>query len=394
VPRPAASAREREVIEIMFQRALSQTIASPTRFLFDSLATMRRIVRVDAKSIPSAGRSYAGAVGIFSYGGVSFGIGRRFLDEADRLLGGRTDAPDYLYCRAVGFIHHFLAGDWSAEHEVPDAVLEEKVRAGRLWEVVTYLGFLAEKQIRRGEFAGAAAQIERCYALAEGFEYPAAKQAAKGYQTYLLLEQGRPGEAVSAADDYYEESPQELPHLVALAMRAEAQLRAGELAAATESLARGEQILAGMSVGTTIPYHLSFHRSARYHAELTALEQGAGARPSAARLRKSRRAALASVRKMAGAAPAVFRLVGREAWLRGRRDRASDWWARSLAAAERLGTRPETARTLHELGLRIGPGGQAPDGRRGEECLAAAGRLYAELRLENDLARLGRGEPP
>ena len=394
VARRTASAREREIIEIMFQRALAQTIASPTRFLFDSLATMRRIVRVDARSIPSAGRSYAGAVGIFSYGGVSFGIGRRFLAEAERLLGGRTDAPDYLYCRAVGFIHHFLAGDWSEQHEVPDDVLEEKVRAGRLWEVVTYLGFLAEKQIRRGDYADAAAQIERCYALAEGFEYPAARQAAMGYQTYLLLEQGRAAEAVAAADDYYEESPQDLPHLVALAMRAEAQLRAGELAAAGESLARGEQILAGMSFGQAIPYHLSFHRSARYHAELTALESGAGLAPPAARLRKSRKAALASVAKMAGAGPSVFRLVGREAWLAGRHAAATGWWRRSLAAAERLGTRPERARTLHEIGLRLGSSGRARELPSGAECLAAAGALYAELRLEAELERLGRRELP
>jgi class 3 adenylate cyclase len=394
VARRAANEREREIIEIMFQRALAQTIASPTRFLFDSLATMRRIVRVDARSIPSAGRSYAGAVGIFSYGGVSFGIGRRFLAEAERLLGGRTDAPDYLYCRAVGFIHHFLAGDWSEQHEVPGDVLEEKVRAGRLWEVVTYLGFLAEKQIRQGDYAGAAARIERCYALAEGFEYPAARQAAMGYQTYLLLEQGRAAEAVAAADDYYEESPQELPHLVALAMRAEAQLRAGELAAAEESLGRGEQILAGMSFGQAIPYHLSFHRSARYHAELSKRESGAGTRSSAAHLRKIRKAALASVAKMAGAGPGVFRLVGREAWLAGRHAAAAGWWRRSLALAERLGTRPERARTLHEIGLRLGPSGRARELPSGAECLAAAGGIYRELRLEGDLERLGRGAPP
>jgi hypothetical protein len=97
---------------------------------------------------------------------------------------------------------------------------------------------------------------------------------------------------------------------------------------------------------------------------------------------------------MAGAGPSVFRLVGREAWLAGRHAAAEGWWGRSLAAAERLGTRPERARTLHEIGLRLGPTERGRDLPSGAECLAAAGELYAELRLEGELERLGRGELP
>ncbi len=390
--RRAASEREREIIRIMFQRGLAQSTSDPTRFLFDCMAMLRRIVRVDARSIPDAGRSYAGAVGIFSYGGISFGIGRRFLEQAEPLLEGRSDAPDYLYFRALAFIHHFLAGDWSQAHEVPDDVVEENLRAGRLWETVAYLSLLAEKRTHCGGFEGARSTLQRLFEIADSFGYQDARLAAMGCQTSLLLEQRRFAEAAAAADDYYEESPQDLLHLAALGLRAKAQVGAGALEDAAASLARGDAILAGMGMGQAIPFHASLHRTARYAFELASLEtQGERARrPSTRRVRRSRRAALAVAARMAGCRCEVFRLVGREAWLRGRNGKAESWWRRSLAEAERLGARPEQARTLHEIGLRVGSQGRGPSGRSGAEYLEAARQLYTVLQLESDLARLER----
>jgi class 3 adenylate cyclase/tetratricopeptide (TPR) repeat protein len=389
----AATEREREVIRLMFQRALAQTTSDPTRFLFDSVATMRRIVQVDERTIPSAGRNYAGAVGIFSYGGISFGIGRRFLDRAGQLLEGDPDAPDYLYYRAVGYIHHFLAGDWSEAREVPDEVVERHLHAGRLWEANAYWSLLAEKRTRVGDFEGSRATLQRLYEIGDSLGYQDAQLAAMGEEAFLLLEQGRFDEAIAKADDYYEESPQDMLHVLALGVKAKAQLRSGKLEEAEASLARADAILAPMGLGQAIPYHVSFERTARLAAELVRYEAEGTGRASK-RLRRRRRAALANARLVAGARPEVFRLVGREAFLRGARGRALRAWKRSLSEAERLGIRTEHARTLHEIGLRVGPGGSGPDGRSGAECLAAARDSYRELHLNDELGRLEQGSPP
>jgi hypothetical protein len=386
----AAGEREREAIEIMFRRALAQTTADPTRFLFDSMATLRRIVRLDARTIPSAGRNYAGSVGIFSYGGVSFGIGRRFLAQAEPLLEGRPDAPDYLYYRCMRFIHHFLEGDWSEAHEVPDDVLDEHVRAGHLWEAAAYLGLLGEKRIRCGDFAGFQQVLRRNDELADGFGYQDARLGGMGDQVYLLLEQGRFDEAVAAADAYYEESPQALLHVLALGARAEAQVRAGALEEAARTLARGEAVLAAMGLGQAIPYHASFFHTAKYLFDVATLEGSTAPRSN---LRRSRSRALGAVAKVASRRPQVYRLAGREAWLRGGESAAARWWARALAEAERLGARPELARTLHEIAIRLPGPRRGPDGRSGGECFAAASVLYRELHLDRDLERLERGAP-
>jgi class 3 adenylate cyclase/tetratricopeptide (TPR) repeat protein len=386
--RRAADEQERDVIEIMFRRALAQTTSDPTRFLFDSMATLRRIVRLDARSVPSAGRNYAGCVGIFSYTGVSFALGRRFLALAEPLLEGRPEAPDYLYYRCMRFIHHFLAGDWSDAHEVTPEVLDAHVRAGHLWEAAAYLGLLGEKRIRCGDFAGAAEVLRRSDAIAESLGYQDARLGGMGDRVYLLLEQGRFEEAVEAADAYREESPQQLLHALALGARAEAQARAGALDAAAETLERAERALAALGI-QAIPYHASFVHAARYQLGVERLEAGGGD----GTLRRSRRRALGAAAKVAARRPQLFRLAGREAWLRGRRGAATGWWARSLAAAEALGARPERARSLHEIAIRVGPSGQGPRGLVGAVCGEEARALYQEMGLERDLARLGQGRP-
>jgi class 3 adenylate cyclase len=389
--RPAASERERDVIELMFQRALAQTTADPTRFLFDSMATLRRIARVDTGTIREVGRKYAGCVGIFSYGGLSFGIGGRFLARAEALLEGHSDAPDYLYYRCMRFIHHFLAGDWSAAHEVPEDVFEAHVRAGHLWEAAAYLGLLGEKRARCGDFDGFARVLRRSDEIAEGFGYHDARLAAMGDQVYLLLEQGRFAEAVAAADAYREESPQAMLHVLAFGARAEAQVRAGALDEAAASLGRGEEVLAGMGLGQAIPYHVSFFHTARYAFDVARLE--AGAAPSRRALRASRRRALGSVSKVASRRAQVYRLAGREAWLGRRRGAARRWWERSLAEAERLGARPEAARTLHEIAVRLPPGERGVGERTAADCLDTAAAMYRELHLAHDLEALAKQRP-
>jgi hypothetical protein len=145
-----------------------------------------------------------------------------------------------------------------------------------------------------------------------------------------------------------------------------------------------------MGIGQAIPYHLSFFHTARYLFDVAALEAGGAPRGP---LRRSRSKALGTAAKVASRRPQVYRLAGREAWLRGRRAAASRWWARALAEAERLGARPELARTLHEIAIRLSPEQAGPDGRTGAQCLAAAEALYRELRLARDLAGLEKGAP-
>jgi hypothetical protein len=82
----------------------------------------------------------------------------------------------------------------------------------------------------------------------------------------------------------------------------------------------------------------------------------------------------------------ILRLAARVEWAAGRRRRALGYWRRAIAEGERLGARPELARTWMELGHRLGA--ETLDGVDGPAGCAARRRTFAALELDWDLAHL------
>lgn len=391
--RKPASAAEQERIALMFRRGLTQSTGQTTRFLFDSTSLLRRVSRLDPATVPNGAELYAGAVGIFSVGGISFAIGQRFLDQAFEMCRQRGEEPG-AFLRVMNFIHHFMAGAWSEAHEIEDARVDDALRGGHHFEILQYLFFLIEKRVRQGRFDGVAPVVERIEQLWDVYQYATARFAPRAAEM-LVEHQRRTSRAVAAADAYYRETDQDSLHLQALGCRAEVQILRGERDAAEKTLAEGAEILA--RPGRPGFYQRSAFTTARLLHDLVRLEAGYGDPREAARAAaRSAKAALACARRVAFRQPEVLRLEGRRAWLTGRRREAVGHWRRSLETAERLGIAPEHARTCAELALRMRNSGRsdALDGRDAEAWRQAAREQMRALSLDLDLERLERGDAP
>jgi hypothetical protein len=394
--RRAATERDREVAELLFRRALIQGTAQPARFLADSTAALRWFLARDPSTFPDAARMYAGAAALFSAMGLSFGIARRFLGLAESAR--QPGVPADLLVRYIAFLHHFLSGDWSAEHEIDEAELERGLREGRLQEVLQYSLFLIEKELRQGRFdeiERAIARIDRIWAT---YEYAPARFAPALFRMQMAGER-RAHDAVEACDAYARETDQLALQILAAGYRAEAQALRGELESAAKTLAEGDRRM--QSSGRPGPYHLSGFAYARLLHDVARLEAGiaggvdARERDRLARAaRESGKAALRLAARVAFRRPAVMRLEGRRAWLVGRRSEALAWWRRSLGAADGLGMRSERARACAEIGLRLAGTDLAVDGRRAAEWLDESRRAFREASFEADLARLESGRAP
>ncbi len=381
--RRAASEVDREVIELLWKRGQAQTTASRTRIVFDNVRALSVLDRVDARTVPTAGAMYATAIGIFSYAGVSFAIGRRFLERARRLVRS-DDVPNRCIYRAMNFIHHTLVGDWSEEHAVDPELLQEGLRYGRLWEVTNVLNLDGNRRLYRGEFAQARERIEALAKIADQYGFDLAASAGRFLQAMVHLERRELDAAIAALDLYADEHPDAPFQVSALGHRAAAQWLGGDVTGAEATLARAERILAQNP--RVLPYHLSNYLRTRQildvHALETACREGAGAlrRAAAKRARASRTRALRAAAKVAWRRPEVLRSAGSEAWILGRTRAAQRSWDESLAWARRLGMRAEEARTLCEIGRRRGDA----------EALAAADKLLAALGLPGDRDPLAR----
>jgi tetratricopeptide (TPR) repeat protein len=383
--RPPATPHEAEVIHVMFRRGLAQTTAAPTRFVYDSMATLRALSKIDPMTVAESGGMYSGAVGIFSYGGVSFALGQRFLELAGEVIdaGGSPDLR--LYFRFLNFLHHFLAGDWSKEREIDREDLEQNLRDGRLFEVTTYLGMLSEKRMREGRFAEAREGMEQIDEIWETYEYDPARNNHFGLPIFLALEQRRLADARSAADVYYEENPQDLLHLLALGYKAHAQVLDGDLDDAETTLARAQEIVPRL--GRPIPYHYSSLTTAQLAFDVERLECDVRSRAARNAARRSAGRALGIASRVAFRRPEVLRLEARRQELVGTRRKADRCLDRSLDVARQLGMLPELGRTHRELSHRLakrgGTAAAAAEAHRKE-----AERLFEELSLGWDLAHL------
>ena len=382
----------------MMKRAEAQTYVSPTRFVFDSIDTLARLDRVDPTTVPGAGGFYAGTVGIFTYGGLSHGVSRRFLARAEPLVRW-DDVSEATFFVAMKHMHHFFSGDWSEAHRMDEALLQQGIRGMHLWAVVTYLQLLAEQHLRRGEFEAARERMALLDSIWETYDYDYAKTNHYWLPTLMALEQRRLPEAVRAAEAYYDEIPEDLLHILATSARSMALTLLGELDASASTLERAAELVA--EAGFPPVYQGSTYRTARFLLDVALLERagGGGSRAERAVRRRARRSARAAIRaasKVVYRQPEVFRLEGRRAWLEGRRDDALSWWNRALDVAEHLGMRPDAARILHEAGVRLRE--REPQhafrGRPPAAWLSQARATYEALGLETDLARLDRGTPP
>ena len=268
--RHAEDGIDRQVLQVRFNRAKAQTTTDTTRFFFDTIGSIGRLSNADPTTIDEACGMYAGGAALFSFSGLSFRIGARFLDIAGSLVRD-GNVRDLITFRSMRFIHHFLEGDWSAELCLDPALVDEGLRYGQLWDVSTYLGLGSERDIRRGEFAAGAAKIAKLAELADGYGSDFARSNEVGYRALLSLEQRRLGDAAEALERYYTSRVEKLFNLLALGWIAKHRVLAGDHASAAAALAEAEHIIA--AVGRQVPaYHRSAYALSRFMYDVDRLE--------------------------------------------------------------------------------------------------------------------------
>jgi len=300
---------------------------------------------------------------------------------------------EYLYERAMNFIYRVLEGDWADDHEIEPALISESVRNGQLWGPTTYLGFLAEKRIHCGDFADARACLEEIDRIWDLFQYDLAKTNHYYLNTLQLLEQGDLTKTIEAADAYYEETPEDLLHILALAAKAKAETELGDLDAAENTLRHAAKVVKRSS--PVPPFHASAYHRSRLLLDLALLAHARNDRSArvswAGRARRSMRAALRSAANVAWRRTEVLRLAGRYHRLLGHHARAHRFLDRSADVGERLGTLPETARTYAEAARLLSERGRGDERFRGLDaaaCMARARATFEQLGLGGDLERM------
>jgi hypothetical protein len=374
---------------------MAQSTTNPTHFFVDCTELLWTLSRFDPLTVPESAAIYSGLTAIFSFGGISFDVSRRLLEIAHALAAAGAIDERFLYYRALNFLHHLLAGDWSDAHSVPDDVVQEGIREGRFWEASTYLDLDCQRQIYQGHFEAADKRIADLAQMVDLYENELASSAMLAHTTFLHEERRELNDALRTVDIYFDEHSEIMFNIVALGTRGRINARRGDLELAETEIARAEQL--AREAGRLPHLHASYVRSARQLLEVLRAERkhARGERPARAELRKlaqSRRKALQTSAWVPWRRTEALRLAGREAWLRGKHAKAVGWWERAIDTATVLGAMPELARTLEDAGLAL-QDSSVPLTLRGQDaatCLREADRLFASLDLAPEREALAR----
>jgi class 3 adenylate cyclase/tetratricopeptide (TPR) repeat protein len=383
-----------DVLQIRNARAFAQATSDPQRFFIDAIAGLRRLNRTETSSVPEACGIYAAGAAMFAFSGVSFDIGRRFLDVARERIAPQQAGRDLFVCQAMEFIHSYLQGRWQEKYQIADELVEAGLRYGRLWDVTAYLGFCCSLSARRGEFATCRTFLEKITEINEVFAFEFGESHVYSQTAILLLEERRLHDALEAIKVYYESREEEVLNTLALGMRAKTQLLLGDRESAVATLKETADVMA--RAGRVPPWHQSAYVLSRLRLDLLNLA-AAGTSPER-RPRTLRREAATSLKTVLRVAasvgemrPEAFRLAGRLRWLVGEPKPAFGWWSRSIAEAKRLGARPELARTYREVAAALlendGDAAQL-DGMDAQGYVDAAQDLFAAMGLAWDRERL------
>jgi len=387
--------RHREIFKLYFERGHAEVTSDPRRLFFQTATPIRRYHRMAPELIEGACGMYVSMAAIFAFSGISFAISRRLASVAAGLL--RDDnVQDVFRYRAMRFTYEYLRGNWSEAPELADDLIEEALRHGMMWDVTTYLCIEMDRRVRRGEF-GRAADILRKFAnIRDTYGYTYAENNREGMSVIGGVHERKLDGIVALAERHADAAvtPEASIRVMTFGEMARAQILLGDRDGAVASLRRAEDLTRQERVVS--PWHQSSPHIAQLLFDVTALEAaGDDGRSSWGALRRaaarSARRALRTASKVAKERVETYRLTARLFWLQGKRRRAFAWWERTIAEAERMGARPELARTHGDIGQRIGAA--RLNGLDGPSHLEAARRLFSELGLEWDLRQIDATAP-
>jgi len=384
--------QQRQIYSLMYNRCRAQNVVDAQRNFFDNFAVFHYGIRHgNPVGFDHAAGCLAATGAFFAWAGLSFAVGRRFLEVARELTRGRPLADTFLY-RAMAFVYHFHRGDWGSEHDIDARTWSEGLRHGMLWDADVYLGLRCERDLRQGRFAQAEQCIDEMGELCDQYGYAFARSNQLAQTAYLAIERRDLALAYQAIEDWYQSRQEETLHVLALGSRAKIEVLKGDLEAAERSLAVVDAIL---QRDTRIsPYHDVVHLTSRLRLALARAE--AAKEQGSARLATLLAEARAAVRPALRASVKVFRersevlgLAARVAWVGGSRDQAFAHWRQALEAGEHGGVRPELARIARDIGLALSQHqGLELLGLDGEAWLERARSGFAELAASFELAEL------
>jgi len=381
------------LISLFSKKCRSLAVIDTKRFLVESLYLHKIISAFDLQKLQNGAALFAGVSALFSFGGISFKLSRKILDVI-RDKVEKEDVRDYTMFELCETFYNFLKGNWEELRDYNNDLVDRNCNIGEIWDATIHLYWHGLGNISQGSFDKAESVIDKLNYLFEVYQNDLSKIFAYELRTYLLIKFRRFNEALIESEQGIEFGEKAHSAFWDLhTCQAWIYLLMGDIEKSERCFQRAEKIRRQIQAA---PFQLSNLYRIQLEIDLYRLREWKGG--NRVKAHESQRKAIRSAKQLLGVTRKVarhrtdsYRLMGAYYWMINKQGKALRWWHRAVQEGERLGARPQVARTYLEVGKRLlEPESKYRDldGLGAKEYLKNARALFEEMGLQSDLDEL------
>jgi len=396
--RKVPTQKDRDIFNLSRKKCIALVSVSPMRTFAEVIGDIKRILKFDLGKIETGYDTLFSGAGLFASTALSFRLSNKFLEYGERLID-KNNFREIFELKFHRNTHNSLSGKWDDIQDYDEFLADENLKVGLFWEVVYYyLGHCGLK-IAQGKFNDAYPLLEKLSKLADDYEYKIARQHQLSLECGLFLQRRKLNDARTSVERYsllFKIGP-DMETISFLGGKAELQILLNDYDGAEKSLRQAEEIY--RKQGMVFPFSAAPYLRSRFSLEIRLLEESilSSNKSNISKYRKeayrSSKKLLQNSKKFAVHRSGALNRVGLYYWLIGKQKKAVKWWKRAIEEGERLGQRPDLARTYMEIGKRFleeKSKYKELNGISAKVYLEKARTMFQEMDLQWDLDELDR----
>jgi class 3 adenylate cyclase/tetratricopeptide (TPR) repeat protein len=393
--------RDNEIFNLSYKRGQTLAFLNPMRQFAEGISIIKKSLGFDLRKLEYGYDLLLAGCGLFCFTGFSFSLSNRFLKYAD-IIEDKKKFKELFAFKLYKLLLDCMAGNWDDIQDYDESILDQSLKIGQFWEVSTYITNYCIVKQEQGEFKPVYTLIEKLSKIADSYEYITAEGYKFTREARLLIQYRKLSDAQKETERLESFAIKKISHPFLLSshgFNAQIQILLKDFDAAEKYLNQAEE---WYRIQQPVPpmYGAHYLRT-KFLFDIELLEEAILSNNKSAISKhrknayKSSKKVLKNSSKYAVYRTGVFRLVGLYNWLLNKQKKAVKWWQRAVEEGERLGARPDLARTYMEIGKRLleeKSKYKELNGISAPEYLEKARTMFQEMDFQWDLDELERIE--
>jgi hypothetical protein len=321
------------------------------------------------------------------------------LDRAEEIID-KENFKELMAFHTYNLMHNCFSGEWKEILWIDESIIDYNIKIGQFWEVSNYLNFYGTSIWPQGDNEAVYRIMDKLSKIADMYEYNIAKAHQQRLETQFLIQQRKLYDAQRLAEQLDLSAAaigSDLYRINLLGLKAQIQILFKDLSGAEKSLDEAKKYYRKHAI--VPPVYSSHYLRGRFSLDIILLEESSQSNDKSTivkcrqNARKSYKALLKSANKYAPRLSAIYRSIGLYFWLINKQNKAVKWWQKAIEEGERLGARPDLARTYMEIGKRFieeKSNNKQLNGISAKDYLKKAREMFQDMDLQWDLDQLDK----